>query len=540
MKKNKRVIAALLAGLLILSFAACRKEEAEQPQLPEELVQEELPQEQPEVEAPKKEQASLVDSNLMLSRLKDNLEAPLSTAARLKEDSSVKIDLTPELLNEISGFLCQNFTVLRYTAAVDLSNCLYLQIIGDKEIHDVYMTQWTDSERETHTFVQVEEEGMMGQYIYDKTTYPAMMELLESWEYENTMTVSGEYQPLTTTEYLQGLQDGSYRLNQLYQYGDQLILELESDAMEGCLFEFIDADSGDTVQTIALPKKALDVRSTSLEGYDFYIMTEDSIHYRSAEDFGLKLDFGLPQSVKDKLLKNVDDPLFDVDYIQDLLVYVSDQGVVLSNQSGKRNDLLLKHERLIELLNLNAEEEEKRPFAQEKEELTAYYAAPQLMNNGKIIVCPILLRGEVDQWVGCSVFNLMNGSFKDYVEEFDRIDRFSYPDEQTILTLGEESYTTMDVLTREFSSQEWSSMTNETTFLCSRDRLLTWRKGMEYSNELLLSTPGTEAISLLLSAQGDRFMVHGATEDYALISWSDSQGDMMAVVSLFEEKEPQA
>jgi len=63
---------------------------------------------------------------------------------------------------------------------------------------------------------------------------------------------------------------------------------------------------------------------------------------------------------------------------------------------------------------------------------------------------------------------------------------------------------------------------------------------MEYSNELLLSTPGTEATSLLLSAQGDRFMVHGATEDYALISWSDSQGDMMAVVSLFEEKEPQA
>lgn len=537
MKKNKRVIAALLAGLLILSFAACRKEEAEQPQLPEEPVQEELPQEQPEVEAPKKEQASLVDSNLMLSRLKDNLEAPLSTAARLKEDSSVKTDLTPELLNEISGFLCQNFTVLRYTAAVDLSNCLYLQIIGDKEIHDVYVTQWTDSERETHTFVQVEEEGMMGQYIYDKTTYPAMVELLESWEYENTMTVSGEYQPLTTTEYLQGLQDGSYRLNQLYQYGDQLILELESDAMEGCLFEFIDADSGDTVQTIALPKKALDVRSTSLEGYDFYIMTEDSIHYRSAEDFGLKLDFGLPQSVKDKLLKNMDEPLFDVDYIQDLLVYVSDQGVVLSNQSGKRNDLLLKHERLIELLNLNAEE--KRPLAQEKEELTAYYAAPQLMNNGKIIVCPILLRGEVDQWVGCSVFNLMNGSFKDYVEEFDHIDRFSYPDEQTILTLGEESYTTMDVLTREFSSQEWSSKTNETTFLCSRDRLLTWRKGMEYSNELLLSTPGTEDTSLLLSAQGDRFMVHGATEDYALISWSDSQGDMMAVVSLFEEKEPQ-
>lgn len=537
MKHYQRAVAALLAGLFALSLAACHKEEMEQPQVPDVPVQDEQPQVQPEVETPQKEQASLVDSNLMLSRLKANLEAPLSTAARLKADSSVKTDLTPELLNEIGGFLCQNFTVLRYTATVDLSNCLYLQIIGEKEIHDIYVTQWTDSEQETHTFVQVEEEGMMGQYIYDKTTYPAMVELLESWEYENTMTVSGSYQPLTSTEYLQGLQDGTYRLNQLHQYGDQLILELESDAIEGCLFEFIDTASGDTVQTIALPKKALDVRSTSLDGYDFYIMTEDSIHYRSAEDFGLKLDFGLPQSVKEKLLNGVDEALFDVDYIQDLLVYVSDEGVVLSNQSGRRNDLLLKHERLIELLNLNAEEENPSTV-QEKSELTAYYAAPQLMNNGKLIVCPILLRGEVDQWVGFSVFNLMNGSFKDYVEEFDTIDHFTYPNEQMLLTMGKESYTAMDVIAREFSGQEWTSATNETVFLCSMDRLLTWRKGMEYSNELLLSVPGAEEMRLLLSAQGDRFCVHGATADYALISWSDSQGDMMAVVDFSEQEAP--
>ena len=533
MKRYQRVLAALLAGLLLLSFSACRKEETEQPELPQESVQEELPQVQPEVEAPQKEQASLVDSNLLLRRLKDNLEAPLSTAARLKEDSRVKTDLTPELLNEIGGFICQNFTVLRYTAAVDLSDCLYLQIIGEKEIHDVYVTQWTDSENETHTFVQVEEEGMMGQYIYDKTTYPAMMELLESWEYENVMTVSGEYLPLVSTEYLQGLQDGTYRLKQLLQYGERLILELESDSMEGCLFVFIDVKTGETVHTVTLPKKALDIRSTSLDGYDFYIMTEDSIHYRSARDFGLKLDFGLPQSVKDKLIKDMAVPLFDVDYIQDLLVYISDEGVVLSNQSGKRNDLLLRHDRLADLLNLN--EEEKRPTAQEKEELTAYYAAPQLMNNGKIIVCPIMIRGEVDQWVGVSIFNLMNGSFKDYVEEFDAISGFSYPSEQILLAKGKQGYTAMDVIARSFSEAEWTSATNETVYLCGMDRLLTWRKGMEYSNELLFSALGSDENELLLSAQGDRFTVHGATEDYALISWSDSQGDMMAVVDYSEE-----
>ena len=533
MKNDTRVVSALLAGLMVLNLTACHQEE-EVPLLPEEPVQEQLPQVKPEVESPQKEQAGLVDSNLMLSRLKDNLEEPLSTAARLKEDSRVKTDLTPELLNEIGGFLCQNFTVLRYTAAVDLSDCIYLQIIGDKEIHDVYVTQWTDSENETHTFVQVEEEGMMGQYIYDKTTYPAMMELLESWEYENIMAVDGEYLTLEPSEYVQGLQNGSYRLKQQLQYGDYLILELEGDTLEGCLFVFIDAKTGRTAHAIALPQKALDVRSTSLDGYDFYIMTKDTIHYRSAEDFGLKLSLSLPNSIKEKMIKNMEGPLFDVDYIQDLLVYISDEGVVLSNQSGKRNDVLLKHERLIDLLNLNPEDE-KKPTAQDKEELKAYYAAPQLMNNGKLIVCPIMVRGEVDKWVGFSVFNLMNGSFKDYVDEFDRINSFAYPDEQTLLAMGNESFTAMDVIAREFTNQQWDCATNESVFLCNRDRLLTWRKGMEYSNELLLSTPGNEDDKLLLSAQGDRFKVHGVTEDYVLISWSDSQGPVMALVNCSEE-----
>ncbi len=527
MKQWKRAIAALLTGVMVLSLAACQKE-PEEPELPEEPVQEELPLEpQPEVEAPQKEQASLVDSNLLLRRLKDNLQAPLSTAARLKEDSSVKTDLTPALLEEIGGFLCQNFTVLRYTAAVDLSDCLYLQIIGEREIHDIYVTQWVDSEKETHTFVQIEEDGMMGQYIYDKTTYPAMMELLESWEYENVMSIDGKYQLLTESELTQGIMDGTYTLKRMLQYGDQLVLELDSPSMEGSLFEIINVKTGRTVQRFAIPKKALDVRSTDLDGYDFYIMTEDTIHYRSSSDHNLKLDFSLPQSVKEKQITGINEPLFDVDYIQNLLVYVSDEGVVLSNQAGKKHSILLRHERLNKLLNLNSEEDKNLP---NEEGMTAVYAAPQLMNNGKLIVCPILLRGEVDKWVGFSVFNLMNGTFKDYVDEFAVIDSFSYPDEQTLLTRGKTSYTAMNVLSREFVTQDWTHATNENVYLCSMDQLLIWSKGMEYRNELLLSAVDGEEERHVLSAQGDRFAVHGATERYVLVSWSDSQGECMALV----------
>ena len=535
MKQYKRALSALLAGVMMLNLTACYQD-FEEPELPEEPVQEELPlNPQPEVSTPQKEQASLVDSNLLLRRLKENLAAPLSTAARLKEDSRVKTDLTPELLEEIGGFLCQNFTVLRYTAAVDLSDCLYLQIIGEKEVHDIYVTQWVDSEKETHTFVQIEEEGMMGQYIYDKTTYPAMMELLESWEYENIMSVEGNYQLLTENEYTLGIQNGTYTLKRMLQYGEQLLLELDSAELEGSLFEIIDIKTGNAVHTFAIPKKALDVRSTDLDGYDFYIMTEDSIYYRSCSDSGLKLDFSLPQSVKEKQLKGVAEPLFDVDYIQDLLVYVSEDGVVLSNQSGKKNSLLLRHERLNSLLNLNMEDE-KQPTGQEKEELTAIYAAPQLMNNGKLIVCPIMLRGEVDKWVGFSIFNLMNGTFKDYVEEFDVIDSFSYPNEETLLTRGKTSYKAMNVISREFSEQDWTHATNETAYLCSMEQLLIWRKGMEYQNELLMAALDENTQTTVLNAQGDRFVVHGATENSVLISWSDSQGEAMALVNCLTEK----
>lgn len=534
MKYWKRAATALLAGILALNLPACHQEKQAE-EIPEPPVIEEQPSKRPQVsQTSQKEQAGLVDSNLMLSRLKENLLSPLSVIVRTTDDSSVKVETTPELLEEIAGFICQNFTILRYDAAVDLSNSIYLRITGDKKIHDVYIAQWTDSEDGTHTFVQVEEGGVMGQYIYDPTTYDALLEVLQGWEYENVVTIKGKpYQLLTSSEYMDGLRNGSCQLKQLLQYGEQLVFHLDDQSLEGSIFEVIDTKTGDTIQTITTPKKALDIRSTDLDGYDFYIITEDSVFYRSSDDAGLKLDFSLPQTVQEKLKQGLDQPLFDVDYINDELVYVSEEGIVLSNQAGKRNDLLLRHDRLIQLLDLNAEDEEAPQSAEEQQEKTAVYAAPKLMNGGKLIVCPILLQGERDQWVGFSIFNLMNGSFKDYMTEFSDITGFSYPNEETLLVRGEKSYDSMNVLTREIVRKEWSSAVNENMFLCDLDELLIWRRLVNYSDHLLLrgiDTPEEE--TLLLKSEGDRFTVYGVTADYALMGWSDSQGDFMAVLSL--------
>lgn len=534
MKYWKWAGTALLAGLLAFTLTACQQEEQAET-IPEAPDTEEQPLERPqENQPPRKEQAGLVDSNLMLSRLKENLLSPLSVIVRTTDDNGVKVETPSELLEEIAGFLCQNFTVLRYDAVVDLSDSIYLQVTGDRNAYDVYITQWTDSENEIHTFVQVEEGGVMAQYIYDPTTYAALLEVLQIWEYENVVTLEGEaYQLLTSSEYLDGLKDGSYQLKQLLQFGDQLVFHLDARSLTGSIFEVIDTKTGDTIQTIATTKKVLDVRSTDLDGHDFYFITEDSVSYRSSDDAGLKLDFSLPQTVQEKRKQNLDQPLFDVDYINDELVYVSEEGVVLSNRAGKRNDLLLRHDRLIELLDLNAEDEETPKTEGQQQEKTAVYVAPQLMNHGKLIVCPILLQGERDQWVGFSIFNLMNGTFKDYVTEFNDIIGFSYPSEETLLVWGEDKYDSMNVLTREIVRKEWSSAANETQFLCDTEKLLLWRRLTNYNNQLLLrgiDTPEEE--TLLLQSVGDRFTVYGVTADYALIGWSDSQGDFMAVLPL--------
>lgn len=513
--------------LLLGLFSACQaKEQPESPKVPSQPEQggEELPL------PPQKEQAGLVDSNLMLNRLKENLEQPLSVQLRIHDDPSLKIETNKDLLQEVAGFLCQNFTVLRYTATVDLSNSIYMEIVGAKETQQVYVTQWTDVEDGTHTFVQIEEGPLMGQYLYDQTTYPALLELLEGWEYDNVITLEGTYQPLSSTETLEQLKKDSSALNCFRQYGDSLLIGLNQEN-GGTIFEVVDSSSGKSIQTIQTKSRALDVRGTTLDGYDFYILTEDSVHYRSCQDPDLKLDFTLPQSVKEQKMDEMQQPLFDVDYIQDELVYISDAGVVLSNQSGKRNDLLLRHDRLISLLNLNSEEKTETQALDETPELTAWYTAPQLMNDGKLIVCPIVVRGEKDQWAGFSIFNLMNGTYKDYIDEFDEISGFTYPDETSLLVLGKNCYDKMNVISREIIHQEWNTANNEQSLLSSDHHLLIWRKGLNYNHQLVLcSMEGEEQV--LLHSSGDRFVLYGTAESWALFGWEDAKGSQLAFLPL--------
>ncbi len=532
MKVWKQALTGLLAGLLLLS-SACTPPEAPPVETPPEPPAEEentIPgAEEPGLpENPSMEQAGLVDSNLMLYRLEDNLLEPIAASLRLsQQDSSTLTQLTPALLEELAGFLCQNYTVLRETARVDLRGAIYMEIFGEKESHELYIQQWIDGEGKELTFLQVEENGIMGQYTYDPTTYDAIVEVLEGWQYENKVIVNGPYLPLTVQDYQNDLKSGRYDMNYFLQFEDKLLLGLSSRSSSHGYFEIIDPALGQSVQTIELDKPVVDVRRTDLDGYDFYIMTADSIHVRSCTDPGLKLDFTIPQTVKDRLLNLKKYPLFDLDYINDELVYATEEGIILSNQSGKRNDMVLRNEDLYPLLNLDHEEDEAV-----QETVTPLYVSPQLMNNGRFIVCPILLRGEVDSWVGFSIFNLMNGTSKNYVTEFNHLTGIDYPNDTTITLYGSKAIYQMDVLTREISSQTWDCEVYDRPFFRGLSSMLLWRRTMDYGHQLLLQPLGEESTSLttLLTIEGDRVQVYGMTEGYALLGWSDAEGDVMAVV----------
>ncbi len=527
MKRKNRVLAALLAGLMLLGMTACRiqkqpEEEEEQP-----VIQQ--PEEDEPIITPQKpmEQASLVDSDLMLRRVKENLLSPLSAVIRCSSDIAVKTELTDALLEEMAGFLCQNYTVLREDAQVNLKGSLYLQVTGKKDSQEIYITTRLNDEGVEETFVQIHEGDMRGQYVYDISTYGAIAEVLDFWQYDNKMSLSGSYRRVLSQQHLLDLRHNYYTISHLMQFEDRLLYVFDAGVdNSGSIVQIINAKKGAGVHNFTMDKPLLDVRNCQLDSYDFCVLTADSIHYRSSEDSEIKMDFQLPQTIKDKLLKNVQQPLFDLNTVKDILVYASEEGIVLSNQAGKRNDLVLRNEHLPELLGIAVEEGEELP--------QAVYAAPQLMNEGKLIVAPILSDGK---WVGFSIFNLMQGTSMDYVEQFQKIQSFSYPDGQTILIHGENSLSSMDVLSREITQQQWSCANNEVSFCYELPTIVTWRKGMYYGNEIVSrDLSGDFEEELWLNAAGDRFTVYGATTDYALVGWSDSNGDRLAVVDISVEE----
>lgn len=531
----KKLLVLLLAALMIVAAGACQQTQNPPEKEPEpvEEPKEEEPRPESPVELPAPipeptEQADLTEADKMIQRLGENLRNPSTAVIRTKDqDSQIKIEITEELLLEIGGFLCQNYTVLETpiegTRELESNAMIYVAGPDNASFVQVFHRRNDQDEREMIAWVQ--EGEVVAQYRYDYETYGALMEVLEDNEYENEVTLSGEYKVVRTTYDLEGFSKKLYNIRHVTQFGDKVMYCFS--AMESgrpSYFEVVDGPSGKSVQSFAYDNPILDVQKTKMEDYDFYILSRDSIQYCSSENPNLKLDFKLPTSIKNKLdPASVNEKRFDLDYINDELVYVSAEGVVLSDKNGKRQDLLLRNDRLYELLNLTNDGDA---------DFAPRYAAPKLMDQGRKLVCPILVPGSQDGWAGVTVFDLTNGTFKDHIGVFEpMIQEFTYPDSVTMVAESANGFSKMDVTTGKITRTVKERSTNENVFSYDMQNFLTYTTDMNYNGELYLEhvdTPQTQRI--MLEVKGDYFNIYGVTETYVLCGYSDSYGSRLILL----------
>ena len=517
MKNKNKIISFLLAVLMIFSAGGCKKETID-----EEIQQEETPVEQPhkpQKPKPEKEQANLVDSDLMLRRVKQNLLSPLSAKIRLKEFPVLRGELSSELLEEIADLICQNYTVIRERIKVDLDEAISLQLIGGEKTQNIYINSWTNENNEEFTLVQVEEDNLMGRYIYDKTTLPALEELLSFYEEENLLEIDGECVILTSDERLEKINSEDFEVDYVMNFGENILLGfISKNNSHKNYFEIIDKKNANTIQSFEFAEEIVDVKKSDLEAYDYCIFTEKSVHYRNIADETLQFDFEIAENIQENIYSELKQPLFDFDYINNEVVYISDKGLILSNQSGKRQDLLLRNEDLYRLFDKTSED-------------FLYYAEPQIMDKGRIIVCPIFqkINTNTKKCLGFSLFNLMNGTSKNYINQFADIESFRYLDEETMLICGKDTVYSFDIITREVQGREWTSANNEEVYFHNFEDMFVYRQNMDYQSQIIQKSLENGEEKVILDIFGDNFEIYAVGENCFLLGWEDAQGEFAAI-----------
>ena len=515
-KYHHKALALLLGALLFLSACQWRRPAQEEP-VPPETPAEEAPL-PPQEEEPALTEASPAQADRMLASLGKNLLSPLSATVRLGADSALRTQLNSQVLQELAGFLCQGGERLsgQDREPLERQGAITLEVLGELSSQQVLVQQKTLSDGSLRTIAQVQERDWVSQYSYDPSTYDAMSELLSYWQVENLLEPQGNCQVLSSKGHLLDLRYGQYSISNLLQLNETLLIHFDAGERGASYLDLVDCQNGRTRRSELFAQPVLALRPSLLSGYDYCAVQESSIHFRNSQDSSAALDFQLPERVRENLLDLPGQALFDLDPIEDSLVYISSEGLVLSNQSGQRQDLLLRHEHLQEL-SLGSQE--------------AHYVSPLLLGNGRLVLCPILL--EDGSWGGFSIFNLMNGVSRDYVGLWAQIKELRPLDGQSILLLGEGWAERWDVVNRQTLQRRlWQDgPADESRYANSLSRLVL-RRSLDNRLELLLAPYDGSAESSVLQVQGDYFRLYGTTEDYALCGWSDSQGESMAVVSL--------
>lgn len=541
MKKMKTTIAWLLLTALLFSLGACtfgpqtEENQTSSPSTEKEQqgnTEEESP---PDFLLPLPvpepvEQATPSTADLMMQRLKANIGAAQWAAIRLrKQDVQTKIDITPQLLEEIAYLLCQDYTVLTtpLEGGREMESEIMFQVKQPEGSSIVQVFKRRDEDGNRDMIAWVQEGEIVAQYAYDYEVFQALEEAIENNEYENEVELDGEYVRVRSKYDMEAFPAQKYTIGHFYQFDETLLYCYSANNSQGSsFFELIDGTTGKSLNHFEVSEQIVSVEATTLEEYDFRITTPTALYYYNAQNPGQTMTFQLPENVAASLTGEGKgyEALFDYNTVNNLLVYISEEGVVLSNRDGARNDILLRHDRLPQAL-------EKAGVSVE-EEAQPRYTEPRLLGGGKILVCPITVPGSEEAWVGVTVFYLNNGLYRDYISDFaPGVKSFSYPDDVSLLAHGQDAIVKLDVVTGAFSLAQIKPQVGDEVYFYDMESIITLTQDMNYNGELLLqkqSNPRSQRV--LLNVKGDYFSVVGVSQNYVMCRYADIYGTRMILV----------
>lgn len=535
MKTTKKITAWLLAAAILFSLGACALNQGEAELPPEketppgedmETTEDFL---QPLPVPEPTEQADPSTADVMMERLKANMVSAQWAVIRLRDqDVQTKIDITPQLLEEIAYLLCQNYTVLQnpMEGGREMDNEIMLQVKqqGGESIVQVFKRRDQDGNRDMVAWVQ--EGDIVAQYQYSYEVFQALLEAVENNEYENEVELEGEYIKVRSQYNMESFPPQQYTIGHFYQFGEILLYCYSANTGgRSSYFELIDGATGQSLHRFQVDEPIVAVEASTVEGYDFRVATPKSLHYYNAQNPGQTMTFQLPSSVAAALTEegNGYEARFDYNALNNLLVYVSPEGVVLSNRDGSRNDILLRHDRLPQAL--------EKAQAVLEEGAQPRYTEPRLMNNGKTLICPIIIPGS--GWAGVTVFSLSSGTYRDYIADFAplNVEFFSYPSDTALLAHGQSAIVKMEVPSASLSLAQLTPDVGDEVYSYDMESIITLSQDMHYQGELLLqkySQPQSQRV--LLEVKGDYFNIVGVSQNYVLCRYADVYGTKMILV----------
>lgn len=351
-----------------------------------------------------------------------------------------------------------------------------------------------------------------GQYLFDGAVYDGVSRLVGKNTVPDTLTLEGEYLPLSSQYADQG---GPY-VREVLQLGGVLLVCYE-DAQGNALFEAFKTSGGETLYDFAVEAGVDRVEKTSYNGWDYRMVQQNGVvSYRSVSDPEKSEEVNLPH----ELWRRLTQPWagsYDLDPETGMAVCADEEGVWLSGPAGAVRQVL-SAEGLPEALGNRYPKDAPEDFPKPR------YMEPRLHGGGRMLTAVATIPGAQSDYAALAVCDLIAGTTRFYQNFGAMRSGMAYPDDMTLVMISDAADTVLDLATGE--TRESPAMLDRgvtETYTADYDNYLTAQVSHADDGQRRVELAASGGDKPILTAAGGRFYVAGVTPDYALCRYEDGQ-----------------